>query len=249
MANELTREEESLVERVQENCDLLTKGWRERVEYTEPVKYHDQGCAFSGTPAPCECRVENEKRVRHVQQQGLLNQLRLYTKSKDTDRNPKSARAAPRVKTPKMHPELNGFFTLDEITCDAYMVIDRVMDEGGRDRNLVSNELTFVLSRLPYQMHEIVRDHPDLVRDMMKATDRWVAKARATLNLTVSDAMFADTVCGNCGGGLAVAWDGSSDVRCVGSPSEPPCGETYPMSEWVALYEKGRKGAQSAGQP
>jgi hypothetical protein len=98
-----------------------------------------------------------------------------------------------------------------------------------------------VISELPDQAAMFVESRPDVARTLLDATNRWVATARRALRLTVSDAMLDGTVCGNCGGGLATPWDNSGDVRCVGTPSEQPCGETYPMSEWISLYEGSRR--------
>ena len=227
----------NVVNRIEENCKLLYDGWRDRVEYKTPVKYHTTECAKL---AYCDCPTKDETRVRTVKRPSLLDQLKEYGANKDADLGPKAARGAPRVKTPKMHPELNGFLTLDEITCDAYMLLDRIFEDAGRDRTWLSMPLKAILQGLPYQVSQFAGQRPDLVRDIDRALCRWIAKAKATLSLTVSDAMFGDTVCGNCGGGLVVAWDNSSAVKCVGTPSAPPCGETYPMEDWVALYE-GRK--------
>ena len=237
----LTGEARLLVQKIEENCELLTKGWSEKVDYSVPVVYHRVGCRRSGVCQDCE--VKTERRSKQVSHPGLLKQLKEYQKSCDTNRNPQAARGAPRVKTPKMHPELRGFFTLDEITCDAYSTLDRVYEEGGRDRGELALPIRNVFEGLTYQVAQFAEERPDLARQVMKATDKWVAQARQALNHSVSDAMFADTVCGNCGGGLTVAWDNSSDVKCVGTPSAAPCGETYPMSEWLNLYEKGRKNA------
>lgn len=228
-----------MIERIDANCKTLYDGWREQVEYKVPVMYHG-ACEDRNNPA-CGCPTVDEVRVRQVKRPGLLEQLKEYTSNKDADLNPKAARGAPRVKTPKMHPELAGCLTLDEITCDAYTLLDKIFEEAGRDRLWLAQPLKAILQGLHYQVSQFAGERPDLARDVMKATDRWVAKAKASLKLTVSEAMFGDTVCGNCNGGLAVAWDNSSDVRCIGTPAAPPCGTSYPMSEWVALYERGRK--------
>lgn len=223
---------------VARNCDLLVNGWSERVEYTVPVAYHRADC----TPPSCECPVTNEKRVRNQRRPGLLAQLQNIREHKDTDRNPKAERGAPRVKTAGKPPgDLAGLFTLDEIVCDIYMTCDRVFSEAGRDRGYAALPATSVLIGLPQQVNYFGEARPDLARDLARATDRWVRQAKYTLRLTVSDAVFGDTVCGNCGGGLKIAWDNSSDVVCIGTLQDPPCGETYPMSEWITLYEKGRR--------
>lgn len=236
----MTTEKEALLKRLEENCKLLGSGWRDRVEYTVPAKYHGPGCMKGDD---CHCPITHEKRIRHVHRPSLLEQLREFRQNRDTDRNPKSERGAPRVKTAGKPPgDVTGFFTLDEITCDAYTVLDRIFEEAGRDRRwLVEQPLGSIFNGLGYQVKQFIDDRPDLARDVLKATDRWVRQAKAALRVTVSDAMFGDTVCGNCGGGLSVAWDNSSDVRCVGTPATAPCGETYPMSEWVQLYERGKR--------
>lgn len=224
------------IERLRVNCELLADGWREKVEYTTPVTYHREEC---GKPH-CECPVVNEKRAHKARRPGLLEQLKDFQHHRDTDREPKSERGAPSKGKSQPPGEVHGIFTLDEITVDAYMTIDRILEDGGRDRLYASQPLREVLHGLGYQMHQIVDTRPDLVREMVRATDKWIAMARRALRHTVSDAQFADTVCGNCGGGLAVPWDNSGEVRCIGTPSEAPCGEFYPISEWVALYEKSK---------
>jgi hypothetical protein len=229
--------------RIEGNCKTLGSGWSEQIQYTVAVKYHVDGCKQRLMGGACSCPTKDEKRSKYVKRDGLLDQLKDFQANKDVDRNPKAARGAPRVKKVKYMPELNGFFTLDEITTDAYMLLDRVYNEGGRDRTIVASPLKVILSNLTYQMTQINNaGHDDLVREVLTATDRWVLAARHTLNLTVAEAQFADMLCGNCGvGGLSIAWDNSSEVRCIGTPAELPCGETYPMDSWIGLYEKGRQ--------
>ncbi len=211
---------------ISENVTLLVDGWREKVEYTVDV---------AGA---------KEQRVNNVKRPGLLDQLADIKTHKDTDRNPKAERGAPRVKTAGKPPgDLAGMFTLDEITCDIYAFVDRLYEEADRDRSMASAPVREVLKgMLHHQVRVINEDHPHLIQSIIRATNKWVHQARSALRITVGDAQFGDTVCGNCSGGLAIAWDNQGDVRCVGTPSAPPCGETYPMSEWVSLYEKGRRG-------
>lgn len=235
----MTTEYEVLLERLKNNCDLLALGWDEMVTYKVTQKIH-QSTDHIGKE--CDCPTGQKERVKYVRRPGLLDQLREYQRNKDVDRNPKAARGAPRVKTPKTHPELAGFLTLDEITCDAYSKLDRIFEEAGRDRMyFVDRNFHSVINGLPYQVQQYIEARPDLARETLKLSERWVRQAKATLKMTVDDAMFEGVVCENCGGALAVAWDNQSDVRCIGSPADPPCGHTYPMSEWVALYERGKR--------
>lgn len=226
------------IEKIRDNCALLTHGWQEKIEYKVPVTYHTTGCEQN---VGCTCPVTNEARARTVKHPGLLNQLEEFQQHRDSDRGPRAERGAPHAGGSRPPGELGGFLTLDEIVAEVYTVVDRVLDEGGRDRSYAACSIRDVLNGLAYQMEQIERDRPDLVHDIIRATDRWVAKAKASLRLTVASATLADTVCGNCGGGLVVAWDNSTDVACAGTPAAPPCGETYPMSEWLSLYERGRR--------
>ncbi|MFD4474666.1 hypothetical protein ACFWPU_00915 [Streptomyces sp. NPDC058471] len=229
---------ERTLKRIADNCVLMHNGWNDRVEYEQAIKYHTTECDTLGG---CDCPTKNEKRAREVKRPGLLEQLKEYQQNKDVNRNPKAARGAPKIKTPKMHPELNGYLTLDEITCDAYMTLDRVLEEAGRDRLWLAQSLKGVFQGLHYQVAQFSETHPDLVHEVDKALNRWINQAKTTLHMTVADAMFANMVCENCNGALAIAWDNSTDIRCIGSPSDPPCGHTYPRSEWITLYEKGKK--------
>lgn len=225
---------------IKENCELLVVGWFESVEYKVPVTYHDRDkCSHRArsVQGTCNCPVEHEVRKRDIKRPGLLQQLEEFKKYQDTDREPKAERQAPRVKKIKNNAELSGFFALDEIACDASAVIDRAWAEAEISRTWASVKTLTLLGLLPGQSANLV-SRPDLVWTIRRATDKWVAQARRVLRLTVSDAMFGDTVCGNCGGGLGVPVDASGAVRCIGSPTAAPCGDEYPMSEWVALYER-----------
>jgi hypothetical protein len=93
---------------------------------------------------------------------------------------------------------------------------------------------------LVYQVSQFAGSRPDLARQVVNATGRWVYAARRTLSISVADAMFDGVVCGNCGGGLVIAWDNSSEVRCIGTPESPACGNTYPKEEWISLYDQQR---------
>lgn len=234
-----------LIVRIRENCDLLYQGYNEAVEYKLPVGYHSTGCPWTAVTTKvtkeCKltCRVVHEARTRNVRRKALLEQLQDFQQNKDVDRNPKAARGAPRVKTPKCHPELAGFFALDEIVTDIYATVDRAMEESGRDRGWVASPTKYILAGLANQMTYLLDDHEDIVRHVERKVAGWVSTARRTLKITVADSIFDGMVCGNCGGGLASpnGNQGESAVRCVGTPDEPPCGHEYPMSDWLSLYE------------
>lgn len=233
----LSTEDAALIARLKENCELLTRGWQETVDYKVPVKYH-RGESCPGKDS-CECPVVNEERRKYVNRKGLLDQLKEFKDNQDTDREPKAERAAPRVKKVKYHPELQGFFVLDEIISEVFMVVDRALEEAERDRSWASMSAHNVLAALPNQVSYFVESRPDVARTLLKATAKWVATAKRALRITQSEGMFDSTVCGNCGGGLSTHREDGDlvGVRCVGTPTDPPCGETYPMSEWLSIYE------------
>jgi hypothetical protein len=236
-----------LLKRIEDNCRLLHSGYEEKVDYTVAVAYHRDRChhfAKSTTPKyDCECPTVNEARVKRVRRPSLLEQLQDFAANRDTDRNPKSERGAPRVKTPKCHKELAGFFAYDEIVSDIYSVVDRALDDVGFDRAWAAMPVRPVLMGLSRVVGQFAEAWPDVARTLDSSTRRWVDSARSTLRISTSDSIFDSVTCGNCGGGLASPWGnrGETEVRCVGTLADPPCGHTYPASEWITLYEQGRK--------
>lgn len=73
----------------------------------------------------------------------------------------------------------------------------------------------------------------DIIREL-----RYVErKIRLFLGYDAEKRLLADTLCDKCGGALIVAEDASSDVKCVGTPSERACGHSYPRWQWISLYE------------
>lgn len=237
--------QDPLILRLRENCELLGQGYDERVEFTMPVGYHNAHCPRTAVTTKItdecnsKCRIVNEKRSRNIRRKGLLEQLQDYQANKDVDRNPKAARGAPRVKTPKMHPELAGFFALDEIVTDIYSTVDQAMADSGRDRTWVAQPTKHILIGLPTQATYLLDRHVDIARHLDRKAAGWVATARRTLKIAVSDSTFRDASCGNCGGFLASpnGNQGESSIRCVGTDDAPPCGHEYPMSDWLSLYE------------
>lgn len=231
------RLEHDLVQ-IKADCALLVLGWNDKVEYKVPVAYHRITCKYrQRLSTGCQCPVTNETRIRNVKRPGLLEQLEKFKEYQDTDREPKAERQAPRVKKIKNNAELGGFFTLDEIACDVSATIDRLWSEAEKPRTWAVIGTKNLLGALPGQA-AMLSSRPDLVHELARAVAGWVRLAGRTLRLIVSDSIFGDSCCGNCGGGLVVPVDASGDVRCVGKPGGGPCGETYPMSEWVGMYER-----------
>lgn len=220
--------------RIQKNCDLLSRGYPEKAEYRVMVSYHQTGCDNRG----CSCPQVEEARTRTITRPSLLQQLREFAAHKDTDRNPKAERGAPRIKVAGRPPgDMAGFLTLDEIECDIPRVVDRVLEEVGRDRTWAAVSVLQILYGLAGQVGHFIESHPDQAKEIDKAAAGWVRSAKRALRVDAQDAMFEGVVCGNCGGGLATPWGnrGEAEVRCVGGLDEGPCGESYPMTEWINL--------------
>lgn len=231
----------SEIARIEENIKQLTTGWQEKIEYDKPVKYHQGGCA-DGTG--CACPVVNEKRSKYIRHKPLLEQLREYARHVDLGAEPQAERGSPNKSGSKPPASMAGFHALDEIHIEAYSLTDRVMRESGRSKTFGVDykKLAAMLDQLPYQCRQIVTDYPHLVGDILAATGKWVDMAKRVLGFKTSEVMFRDTVCGECGGALLVGRDpNKTDVRCGGTPSTPSCGTKYPMSQWLELYEKGRR--------
>lgn len=77
----------------------------------------------------------------------------------------------------------------------------------------------------------------ELVREL-----RYVErKIRLFLGYDAEKRLLADMLCDKCGGALIVAEDASSDVKCIGTPSERSCGHSYPRWQWISLYEAQQK--------
>lgn len=95
--------------------------------------------------------------------------------------------------------------------------------------------LATVLAALREWVIDNVTDGPDMAQAVARGFRRWVHDARVLLGYESRKVTLADTVCGQCGGTLAVAVDATSDVRCIGTADEDPCGMIYGRLEWVSL--------------
>lgn len=211
------------IKRMEEDVDLLTKGWREKVEYYKPVDYGDQG-------------VIKEKRVKNVWRPALIEQLGEYAKHADTGAEPKAERGVPGKSKSRPPANMAGFHALDEITVEVTNLVDRIVREAGRSPNISTWALRDALNTLPYQCRQIIDSHPALVDDIAHAVHTWVDRAQRTLGLKTSTSMFADTVCEDCSGALTVGRDPMrTEVRCAGTPSAPPCGRRYTRDDWMRL--------------
>jgi hypothetical protein len=82
------------------------------------------------------------------------------------------------------------------------------------------------------------------IRDVVRGLRTMERKIRLFLGYDAQKRLLADTSCDKCGGALIVAEDASSDVRCIGTPSERSCGHVYPRWQWISLYEAQQRESQ-----
>ncbi|MFF8831354.1 hypothetical protein [Streptomyces sp. NPDC015131] len=204
------------IREIEQNVALLVNGWEERIEYRVKV---------SG---------QLEERANTVRMAGLLEQLRKHT---GTTQNGRAERGSPNKPGSRPPGSTTGFMLLDEITAEAGYWTDRVLIERGLDRTWALRPMPDLLLFMRDETRRLEETHPGLVADIAAATRAWVRDARRLLSLDARTVMIAGTVCGECGGGLAVADDASTAVRCIGHPGTAACGVRYERHEWLGLLE------------
>lgn len=208
---------------IEHDVVLLKEGWDERIEFRVCV-----GGEF-------------EIRVNTVRMAGLLDQLRNY--SRDGDPGPASGaqRGSPNKAGSRPPGRVGGFVLLDEITCEAAYWLDRILTVTGQDRTQGLKAMPGLLDAIVLECQRIEDTNPGLVADVACVTREWVRRARFLLAHEPGTAMFAGTVCGDCGGALAVSRDAASatSVRCIGGPAVAGCGRRYERGQWLDLYRAG----------
>jgi hypothetical protein len=116
---------------------------------------------------------------------------------------------------------------------------------GGRGRRPLVGELR-ALTGLSHCASDLQ------LRELLDDLRSWVRTARVALAYDAGPVDLPDFVCPDCGGGLKVLADASSDVWCAGGlPMEGPalawrgwplrtrgCGATWPRGQWVLLLEQ-----------
>lgn len=215
-------------ERIIELYSHLIHGWDEYVEW------HERIITLKGD-------IILEARAKHVRQAGLIPQLQAAIGVKSSGN-----RQGGSSNKPGSRPLINmaALDLLDEIGVGAQTWHDRLYDEL-YDNHVVGNNrrINHVLANIVPMCERLQHVKPSLTHGVLKDANRWTKRARVLLGYDKPLVMLRDTVCGECGGALAVATDASTDVKCVGTPEDSPCGVIYPRFRWLEMV-----GEVSAGQ-
>lgn len=198
------------VSSVREDYEALVYGFREPVEFV---------------------RVVNGQREAHRvvrRYDGLIGQLM----AQSTVPLPSRTGDGPGGGKPGSRPPMNMVYsnavdTIDEQASDLWADIEP-------DTNPAS-PLAALLADLREWVIDSADEHPQDAQKVARAFRRWVHDARVMLGYESRRVTLADTVCGECGGTLAVAIDATSDVLCIGTVDADPCGMIYGRLEWVSL--------------
>lgn len=211
------------VERIGQLYSHLVHGWDEHIEWSERI------ITLKGD-------LILEKRAKYIRQAGLIPQLQVAVSVKGSSNG-----QGPSSNKPGSRPLINmaALDLLDHIVVGAQTWHDKLYDELYIHHAVGNNRrLTHVLANILPMCERLQHVKPSLVRGVLKDANQWTKRARILLGYDKPLVMLRDTVCGECGGGLAVATDASTDVRCVGTPEESPCGVVYPRFRWLEMVDE-----------
>lgn len=198
------------VSSVRDDYEALIYGFRESVEFV---------------------RVVNGQREAHRvvrRYDGLIGQLM----AQSTVPLPSRTGDGPGGGKPGSRPPMNMVYsnavdTIEEQAIEAWADIEPDLPP--------TSPLACLLADLRTAAITYADERPQGVQRLARAFRRWVHDARVLLGYESRKVTLADTVCGECGGTLAVAIDATSDVRCIGTADNDPCGMIYGRLEWVSL--------------
>ncbi|MGW6257634.1 hypothetical protein [Streptomyces sp. NPDC055085] len=193
---------------INEHIDKLTVGWLERIEYA--VKIGDN--------------IEKRSNIRWFK--ALIDQLEeeattsLAYRSGGGNPNKSSSRPPINVQYSEMVD------TIHEQAQLAYDLVERDGHDPSWPLRTLLHELKHSVQRNEGSQH---------ANSATRMVSHWVYQARIALGYESRIVRLTDTVCGQCGGTLAVAADASTEVRCIGTFGALPCGTTYPQESWADL--------------
>lgn len=199
-----------------ESVASLTVGWSEHIEYSVSIN------------------GKIEARAKTVRYPGLLYQLTRATDAAIV--GPQQERGAPNKpasRPPGCMAPLDLIDTINEEAAALY--VNLWWQVKGTEPRLTTKRGKALLLRNLGVLAEQAHEYPHLVRDMSRTSGSWVSRARVMLGYQRPYVMLASTVCGECGGGLTVAEDAGTDVRCVGTPDGSACGVVYRQHDWIAM--------------
>lgn len=193
---------------LQDKIDRLIVGWYERVEYAQRVGEHQ------------------EIRVMRVKHPALLIELWNMTASLKTGPSNGGSANKPGSRPPG---SIEAASLIQEIRCYA-----RELRGNWSDRPVLRRPTAGELRAMM-----VLAQHQDdsEISDVNYRLQQYIRRGLVMLGHEAPTRMLDSSVCGECGGGLSVADDASSAVRCVGYPDAPSCGNSYPPHTWLELAQ------------
>ncbi|MFD8117065.1 hypothetical protein [Streptomyces microflavus] len=216
---------DDLCEEISDLVKQLNRGWREKVHYRINITLKN------------EMGVTTEERAKTVAHPGLLAQLKEFEQNGDNGPRDGAERSAPNKPGSRPPGNMRGFHLLDEISVEVIRFTeDCYLNLSGPAENALCSvdELLDQLQRMAFNYADT---QPEMVEEIRVRLRKWVRTCRLALSHDLRETMLADTVCGECGGALAVGKGEVTDVRCIGTPEAPSCGLRYKREDWLALLE------------
>lgn len=192
-----------------ESVTALVNGFSERVEFV---------------------RVVNGQREVHTalrRYSGLIEQLT----DQSTVPLARTGGNGPSGGKPGSRPPMNMVYAnaVDTIHEGALTAWESLSDDAPPYALPVLLEELYRLVRCQFEEHSVEYAY------YARMARKWVHDARCLLGYESRRTAVQDVTCGECGGTLVVAFDATSDVRCIGTASADPCGMVYGRLEWVSL--------------
>ncbi|MEU6674783.1 hypothetical protein [Streptomyces sp. NPDC046925] len=227
----------------------LLDGWEERIEYQVMIQMHAPLCQIGRaamTPGRrkhyvCVCPQRLEERARSALQPPLVDQLQEAIS--EPVANGSGSGSGARDK-PHSNPPGNGeaLELLMKIQATAWLHHGKLRAELYPDHVHAPRITAPAVLRQIADWSAMASDGTlecgySLVVDVKEDLRKLVKTARIILEYDSPQRMLEETVCGNCSGALIVAEDASSDVRCIGAPDAPGCGQRYFRWDWINLLE------------
>lgn len=197
-------------ESMRESVTALAEGFTERVEFV---------------------RIVDGQREVHTavrRHEGLIQQLT----DQSTVPLARTGGNGPSGAKPGSRPPMNMVYAnaVDTIEENAWIAWEYLNGPGNAPWTL-----PVLLGNLLRTVEANADECPDDVSHVARMARKWVYDARCLLGYESRRTAVQDVTCGECGGTLVVAFDATSDVRCIGTASADPCGMVYGRLEWVSL--------------
>lgn len=212
-------------------------GWSERIEYKATVYVHTAQCIEQRDLMHlCSCPTTIENRAAVRRQQSLCIQLRASRFAKRV--TVKDTGGGHPGKASKKPPPPGNLVEPDDIL---YRFATTAREALGPVTPYVlsrpfADDAEQWLLRLRQNLQALNRSQ---LADVTRKMDRVVRSARILLGYESDTVQFANTLCGDCGGALAAQRHVPTEVRCVGGPTQDPCGRVYGWQSWGELLAAG----------